>query len=205
MVEDYWYSIERPAGLDEVGLFDVEHFRPAGWKPDLGHSALANLARDDGYWAAKIVGSFSDHQLRLLVEQGRYRDPRAVDYLVETLAGRRDRIVRHWFAEVPPLDWFRTVEDGIAFHDLAVVTGCAREQKSRYRYRVRPVDQWRDGDDWSDWRETAERVFAVAGDAVDAEHPFLAVEFQIDRGQGWSRSAYVFQAPASGRIVGVQR
>ena len=206
-VEDYWYGIERPAGLAEVGLFDVEHFRPAAWKPDLPHSALANLARDDGYWAAKIVGSFSDRQLRLLVEQGHYRNPRAVDYLVEALAGRRDRIVRHWFAEVPPLDWFRTTADGLAFDDLAVVRGCVRENKSRYRYRVRPVDEWRRGDGWSPWRATPQRVFEVAPDAglVDAERPFLAVEFQVDRGMGWSHSAFVFQAPASGRIVGVQR
>jgi hypothetical protein len=207
LVEDYWYGIERPEGLDEVGLFDVEHFRPAQWKPDLGHSAIANLARDDGYWAAKIVGSFSDRQLRLLVEQGRYQDPRAVDYLVATLAGRRDRIVRHWFAEVPPLDWFRPVAGGIGFDDLAVVFGCARESKARYRYRVRAVAADRDGGDWSGWRETRERVFAVADDAAltDAARPFLAVEFQIDRGQGWSRAARVYQAPASGRIVGVER
>ena len=41
--------------------------------------------------------------------------------------------------------------------------------------------------------------------AVDDERPFLAVEYQVVRDGTRSGSAYVYQAPASGRIVGVQR
>ena len=39
----------------------------------------------------------------------------------------------------------------------------------------------------------------------DADHPFLAVEIQVDRGQGWSGSTILYGAYASGRLVALLR
>lgn len=207
LVEDAWIGQTRPAGLDEVGLFEAAHFAPDAWKPDLPHSAVADCTRQDAYWAAKIVSAFGDRQLRLVVEQGRYRDPAAVDYLVRTLAARRDRIARHWFAQVPPLDYFTPVAGGVAFADLAVERGYARAGRTRYRYRLAAVTADREAGAWTDWIETPDRLFATGGaPAATPARPFLAVRFQVRRGDGpWSPEATVYQAAASGRIVGVER
>jgi hypothetical protein len=205
LLEDDWISQERPPGLDEVGLFDVEHFDPAGWKPDLPHSAVADLNRADGYWAAKVVAAFDDRQLRLLVEQGRYQDPAAVDYLVATLAARRDLIAAYWFSRVPPLDYFRTVDGGVAFDDLAVEHGLARAAETRYRYRWAATGAGRDTGTWSDWHETTDRTFTPDTSRASGERPFLAIEYRVVRDGRESPTARVYLSPASGRIVGIDR
>ncbi|MCP4572896.1 MAG: hypothetical protein GY838_11135 [bacterium] len=205
LFEDDWISQERPPGLSEVGLFDVAHFEPAAWKPDLPHSAVADLNRADGYWAAKIIAAFDDRQLRLLVEQGCYQDASAVDYLARTLAGRRDKIVAHWFDQVPPLDYFRPVDEGLAFDDLAVEYGHADPATSVYRYRWARADANRDTGDWTDWRETSERVFRLDDPTSDHEREFLTVEYRVVRDGREGPTAKVHQARASGRIVGIDR
>jgi len=204
--EDPWIPLERATGLEEVGLLDVETFEPAKWKPDLPHSAMANLTRRDGYWAAKIVSSFSDAQLRVLVKQGRYQNPEAVDYLVTTLAGRRDKIVRYWFSEVPPLDYFKLTAAGLGFRDLGVERGYSVASDTRYRVRLAAVDTERSADEWTDWEEiTQPEVDLEDAPPSDRGYPFLAVEVQLNRGQGWSKSTTVYLAVASGHVVALDR
>jgi hypothetical protein len=203
LVEDRWVALERPAGLAEVGLFDVATFAPELWTPDLPHSGMANLTARDGYWAAKIVAAFSDDDLRIIVAQGRYRNPAAEAYMIRTLAERRDRIVRYWFGEVPPLDFFRAEGDRIRCDDLAVARGYAAAGASRYRYRLFAGDAERRRRDVSVWRETDRPAIPLAGPdgvrsaevpAPDAHHRFLGLEIQVDRGEGWSESTVAWFA-----------
>ena len=77
----------------------------------------------DGYWGAKIVASFSDAQIAAAVEAALYEDPRASEFLVQNLIVRRDKIARHWFGRVAPLDFFSTQAGALRFHDLAVDIG----------------------------------------------------------------------------------
>jgi hypothetical protein len=215
--EDEWVALERPPGLSEIGLFDTATFDPAGWKPDLPHSGVANLTERDGYWGAKVLSAFTDEDLRLIVAQGHYQNPDAGEFLVKTLAERRDKIVHYWFDRVPPVDFFTLTVAGIEFHDLAAERGYAEVETTRYRYRLAAVGsdrRNRRGDGWTPWRETTVTVVPLFGDDErlaedipqgDAEHPFLAVEVQVDRGQGWSKSTILYGAYASGRLVALDR
>ena len=204
--EDPWVRVERQEGLDEVGLFVAEPFAPHKWKPDWPNTMMANLTDRDGYWAAKILSAFSDRQLRLVVEQAGYRNPAAVDYLVRTLAARRDIIVRHWFERVPPLDYFRVTAEGVAFSDLAVDCGLAEAGQRRYRYRLAAVNREREGEAWTPWRETSQPLITLAGaPALTWEHPFLAMECQLWRGESWSLSTTVYQGRKTGGIVALER
>jgi hypothetical protein len=215
--EDTWVSLERPAGLEEIGLFDTATFEADGWKPDLPHSAMANLTTRDGYWAAKILSSFTDEDLRVIVAQGHYQNPQAAEFLVATLAVRRDKIVRYWFDRVPPLDFFTLTTEGIDFHDLAAERGFADSEKTRYRYRLAAVNKDRKNrrdDGWTTWRETSASVVPLFDDSgrlaahippEDPDHPFLAIEVQVDRGDRWSPSTTLFGAYASGRLVALDR
>jgi hypothetical protein len=205
LVEDTWVSLERPAGLSEVGLFDVATFEPQKWKPDLPHSAMANLTARDGYWAAKIVSAFSDADLRPLVEQGRYQNPAAVDFLVQALADRRDKIARYWFAQVPPLDYFRQVDGQVAFDDLAVARGYVAAGTSSYRYRLAVVDSERRTQEQSAWQESAVTVVPISRMTGDDRYRFLGVEVQVQRGDGWSASTTAYFRLADGGIVAVDR
>ncbi len=214
--EDVWVGLERPAGLDEVGLFEVATFDPEGWKPDLPHSGMANLTRRDGYWAAKILSAFTDEDLGLIVRQGEYRNPAAVEFLVTSLAGRRDKIVNHWFGKVPPIDFFTLTTEGLEFRDLAAERGYAAATDTRYRYRMAAVNPERrpNAEGWTDWLETSETLAPLFDDSGrltpdiprgDGDFPFLAVEVQLDRGEGWSTSTTIYGAYATGRLVALDR
>jgi len=204
--EDPWVYVERPEGLEEVGLFEAEYFDPAKWKPDLPNSMMANLNKADGYWAAKIISAFSDNQLRLIVKQGRYQNPMAEDYLVEMLIQRRNKIVRHWFSLVTPLDFFTNGDDGVYFRDLGVDRCLDHGVNVRYRYRLQGVDADRNYQSRGQWQETAVTFIPFAGaPGGDGDRPFLALEVQVDRGDGWSSSVTAYRAYASGRIVGLER
>ncbi|MGD9546783.1 MAG: hypothetical protein AB7V45_04445 [Candidatus Krumholzibacteriia bacterium] len=205
LVEDPWVALERPRDaqgriLDEVGLFDVETFEPEAWKPDLPHSAMANLDRRDGYWAAKLVSSFTNRQLELLVDRGGYQDPEAAAYLTATLAGRRDRIASYWFGRVAPLDFFRAEAGSVTFSDLGVERGYADPGTTTYRFRTGQASPDRETAGWSAWTESA-------GTSIPCEVPdegFIAVEVQVDRCDRRVGTVRIYLG-ASGRVVALER
>lgn len=203
LVEDAWANAQRPAGLGEVGLFEADSFDPGKWKPDLPNSQMANLTRLDGYWAAKVLSAFTEEDLRIILAQAEYQDPRSVEYLTRVLLERRDRIVRRWFDKVPPLDFFRIENQRMVATDLAVEHGLVESGVSRYRARLRMVNAEREGGPWSPWQESEEPAIAMPGPiGADA---FSAVEFQVDRGGGWSATTTVYRSLRTGRVVAVER
>ena len=51
-------------------------------------------------WGARIVAGFSDETIRAAVAAAHYSDPRAAEYIVHTLIGRRDKLVSRWLGNV---------------------------------------------------------------------------------------------------------
>ncbi len=109
--------------LPAVGRFEAKAFNPDEWKPNYPNPAFTERLPDDEFWAAKQVTMFTGAEIRALVETGEYSDPKVVDYLVQTLAERRDRVGRTFFAKVLPLDRFRVEGGELKFDDLAVERG----------------------------------------------------------------------------------
>jgi hypothetical protein len=112
-----------------VGYFESDIFHPAKWDPIYPIPAFENRTNRDSYWGAKLVTSLRDDDLAALVDAGQLTNPAARTYLLETLKTRRDKIGRHWFSKVNPLDFFEdAMVDGtyqIVFRDLAVEYGYA--------------------------------------------------------------------------------
>ncbi len=204
--EDAWVGLAHPEGLDEVGMFDADIFEPEKWKPDLPNSSMANLTAADGYWAAKILSAFTEQQIRTIVNQGQYQNPKAVDFLVETLRLRQEKIVRYWFTEVPPLDFFNVAGNQVVYSDLGVSRGFFPEDDVLYRYRLAAVNGRRESIEWGTWVESAKTGFSLDGAPDgDADHPFLAMECQVRRGQQWSASTTAYMALKSRNIVAIDR
>jgi len=107
----------------DVGLFESKLFQPDDWKSGFPNPAFLSRLPDDDYWAAKQVMAFTDDDIRALVETGRYSNPRSSEYVIDTLAKRRDKIGRTFFAKVLALDHFRVENDELLFDDLAVKYG----------------------------------------------------------------------------------
>jgi len=116
--ETVHYPKLRAVGNFESGLFDPDH-----WKPHYPNPAFMRRLPDDDYWAAKQVMAFTDDDIRAIVETGRYTDPRCTEYILRTLAERRDKIGRVFFSKILPLDHFRVENEELQFDDLAVRYG----------------------------------------------------------------------------------
>lgn len=208
-----WERIDRPAGLGEVGFLESKEFEPSKWKPLNPNATFANLTDRDGYWGAKIVSAFTHEQLEAAVATGQYQNPEAARFVVRMLEERRDKIARHWFGRVAPLDFFTVDGEIVRFRDLGEERAIYPGTTPRYRARVAAVAADRGGAEWSGWTEMSEPVVdlsvAVVVEPIRSasveKRPFLAVETQVNRGEGWSPSATVYVARASGRVVALSR
>jgi hypothetical protein len=108
-----WEAIEYP-GLRGIGNFEAQHFEPESWKPNYPCPPFENTTTRDAFWAAKLVMRFDDELLRAAVAAAEYSDSASTEYMVATLAERRDRIGRYWFSRVNPLDEFEIVQAPVA-------------------------------------------------------------------------------------------
>jgi hypothetical protein len=117
-----WRRAHQVTGIPSVGNFESTVYRP-GKFTEWDNPVFREMTDRDGYWGAKIVASFSDAQIEAAVDAARYEDPRAREFLVRNLIQRRDKIARHWFGRVAPLDYFSVEGETLRFHDLAVDLG----------------------------------------------------------------------------------
>ena len=153
-----WWHHDPSAPYEAVGYFRADVFRPGSWVPTYPNPAFEKMTLRDAYWGAKIVMSFSDEDLRAIVETARISNPDAEAHLIDVLRKRRDKVGRYWFARINPLDRF-TVEmpsessvaqgssGGAAappmlhFDDLSVTSGLAPAEARRYTYQMRLDDE----------------------------------------------------------------
>ncbi|MCG8607211.1 hypothetical protein MJD09_19780 [bacterium] len=111
-----------------IGYFESELFDPADYKFIIPNPAFQRATNRDLFWAAKIIMSFSDEQIRAVVKTAEYAKPENEEYMTRTLIERRDKIGRYWYGKLNPLDRFHIVADSnrrwrLQFDDLAVEAG----------------------------------------------------------------------------------
>ena len=109
--------------LPGVGNFESQLFEPDKWKPDYPNPAFMSRLPDDDYWAAKQVMAFTDDDIRAIVETAKFTDVRSTEYIIATLAERRNKIGQTFFSKILPLDHFRVENNELLFDDLAVLYG----------------------------------------------------------------------------------
>jgi hypothetical protein len=130
-----------PIISSEIGNFTSDDFDPERWKQTYPAIAFDNLTRQDAFWATRIILSFTEAELRSIVEAGQYRDSRTVDYILRTLLERRQKLARVWLSKVDALAGFsvRPTPDGVAlgFHDLMLDNNLAKADSTEYRYQIR--------------------------------------------------------------------
>ncbi|HEU4729624.1 MAG TPA: hypothetical protein VFT22_17130 [Kofleriaceae bacterium] len=120
--------------LRGVGLFEAESYDPGAWVTDYPvYIPFLFADRFDKFWGAKILMRFTRAQLHAIVEAGQLSDPRAVEYITDTLVARQRATGAYWFARVAPLDRFATSADQLCFDDLSIVYGFADARTTRYR------------------------------------------------------------------------
>jgi len=129
-----WERAHYPDHLKAVGRFESKIFDPTTWTSNYPNPAFLSRQAEDEYWGAKQVLTFTNQDIRALVETGEYSDPRVVDYIVARLGERRDKIGRAFLSNVLPLDAFRVSGDELLFDDLASNYGFSSPQQFRFRW-----------------------------------------------------------------------
>jgi hypothetical protein len=116
-----WEEVEAPK-LRGVGLFEAEHFDPGDWRPNSLYWPLEDKDRFDAFWGAKIMMRLTRANLKTIVDEAKFSDPRSARYMLDTLVARQRKTARYWFDRVAPLDRFAMVPttDGqlLCFADL---------------------------------------------------------------------------------------
>jgi hypothetical protein len=128
LVAKPWEKAHYP-NLPSVGRFEAQAFDPDKWLPNYPNPAFDQRTPEDEYWAAKNVMSFTDEDIRAIVETGQYSDSQATDYVTKTLIARREAIGRTYFAKVLPVEDFRVAGEKLEFKDLAVVHGFSKPRQ----------------------------------------------------------------------------
>ena len=119
-----WENRSAP-DLRGVGLFEADTYAPGAWHPMTpAYVPFLTADRFDHFWGAKLLIRFTRAQIRAVVETAQLSDPRAVDYLTDTLVARQRATAHHWFARVSPLDRFEVIVAGgghaLCFDDLTL-------------------------------------------------------------------------------------
>jgi hypothetical protein len=125
----------------EVGLFTSRDFDPGGWKQTYPSVMFDNMTDQDAFWATRIVLSFTEPEIRSMVETGQYLDLKDADYIVRTLLERQQILARYWLRKVDALSAFsiHPEKDGVAFafRDLMLDHKLADAATTRYTYVIR--------------------------------------------------------------------
>lgn len=127
---------EKTASSPALGYFDNTYFDPAKFKTELPHYAFKNLSSADAFWAAKIIKSFSDADIRSIVDTGKLSSADDAAYVAKTLSDRRDIIARYWFERTNPLDEFAYDGNNLSFKDLSVQAGFESAETTNYVFDI---------------------------------------------------------------------
>ena len=127
---------EKVPGSPAVGYFTNDLFDPARYKTEFPYEAFRLVTRADGFWAAKLLMSFSDDDIRAMVKAGEYSQPKDAETIAKTLSDRRDIIARFWLLRSNPLDGFSFSGGKLSFKDLAVLYGFAPREGTVYHIEI---------------------------------------------------------------------
>jgi hypothetical protein len=155
-----WEKAKYPHHLPAAGNFTTTGFDPLTWKPNYPNPAFLETTPQDAYWGAKRVMSFSNEDIRAIVEEGQFSDPAVTDYITKILIARRDLIGKAGFSQVAPLENLAVADGRLRFTDLGQKYGLL--SSSIYSYS------------WFSFDNQSGRKSPVAGVSSDAVPAVLA-------------------------------
>lgn len=132
-----------------VGSFGTDDFDPAGWKPSFPTAFFQDMTDRDAFWSTRVILSFTEPELRRIVETGEYSNPKDGDHLVEMLLERRRVVAQYWLGRANPIANFTVAaRDGKTFVEFRDLMGDGAEYKyqiksSRYRSAMKTTTESR--------------------------------------------------------------
>jgi hypothetical protein len=207
-----WIRVDYP-NYPSIGNFEADFFDPVKWKPEYPNAAFNNMTDEDAFWAARIVMSFSNEQIRAIVKTGQLSNPEAEAYLAACLIKRRDKVGRAWLNQVNPLDEF-SVKNGQLLFDNAAARLLVLPEADRYEA------QWYQFDNRRESREpvgakvsVSEKQLAIPAGAFEgspdagAHYALVEITTHHPKQPKWARPLRVYLRRSSDTIsvVGIER
>jgi hypothetical protein len=204
-----WALIDYPNVPRSVGRFEGKAFDPEKWKPEYPNPAFQNMRPDDAFWAARIVAKFDDGMVRAIVEKAKYTDPKATDYITQTLIARRDKVLKTYLNQVNPIVNPSLDASGtLTFENAAVLAKAAMPAES---YTL----QWFRFDNTRNEKSNAGEPITVsdlrasmpAAGLADSQYIGVTISGKHAQQSGWARPATFYFRRGSGgwQTVGAER
>jgi hypothetical protein len=125
----------------EIGSFTADDFDPGSWKPVFPSVMFDNMTDEDAFWATRLILSFTEDDLRSIIDTAEYTDTPTNNYMLRTLLERRQMIASYWLGRSDALSNFliHPVADGVTvdFTDLIVDQKRTWEELTHYTYQVK--------------------------------------------------------------------
>ncbi|MEE9132650.1 MAG: hypothetical protein V3U13_03745 [Gemmatimonadota bacterium] len=217
--EDQEFEVLHPS----IGWIPNETFEPGKWRANWPNGAFNRATAADGYWGAKLVGAFSDEQIRAAMREGQLPVQEANEILAEILMSRRDKIIAYWYAKVTPIERPDTrfpnsevSELEVAFDDLGIAAGVWTAGQTRYSWKFKDVYQGIEaaGEHTADPGERQSLRIALEGldkglPGVDDPEATATLRVEVRRdGKPVKREAVIYLrwdgSDSSYRVVGLQ-
>jgi hypothetical protein len=204
-----WVKVTYP-DYPSIGRFESNYFLPQHWKPEYRNPAFANARPDDRFWAARIIAALPDDTIRRIVETARFSDPRASQYLVETLLARKSKVLMAWLNGTNPIVNPSLSEAGVLTFDNAAERAGVAKAAERYSIEWLRFDNAAGshepvGGESSVTEPRAEAPAALLGSKL----PFIAARiraFHPDRPE-WAQPVMLYfrHADPGWKLVGLER
>ena len=97
-----WIRVSYP-DIPSVGRIESTQFDPERWKPEYPNAAFENARPEDRFWAARIVAALPDEAVRPIVDTAKYSDPKATEYLTDTILARKNKVLKAWLNGTNPV------------------------------------------------------------------------------------------------------
>jgi len=204
-VEPWERDLKYPK-LRGLGEFESTMFEPGAWESNHHWRPMETADRFDEFWAAEKLMRLSRAHIEAAVEAGRYTDPRAAAYIVQTLLERQRKIGRYAFSRVAPLSRFDVSERGtrldLCFDDLWLVYGYGMPRDTVYS--VRSFDYaGRMLGAAARYRASASRV-CIPNVATGADHEAYTM-VKLDVRQMPPMFVHLARGPRGMRVIGIDR
>ena len=204
-----WLKVDYP-DIPAIGRFEANYFLPQAWKPDYPNPAFRATRPEDRFWAARIVAAFPDDVVRSVVGTAKFSDPRATQYLADTLLARKSKVLMTWLNGTNPIVKPSLSPSGmLTFENAAEEAGVA---KAAERYTV----AWSRFDNSAGSHHPAGDEVTVTGrqaqapaSLLSANPEFIAARlraFHADRPE-WAQPLMVYfrRGDAGWTLVGLER
>ena len=186
-----------------VGRYESTYFRPELWRGEYQNPAFINMQFEDAFWATKIVMRFTDEIVRAIVGTAKIVDPKAEEYLIQTILGRRDKIVRYYLSQINPLDEFKLNAGSLEFRNLGLDAGLSKSASYQYQWSVFDND-----------KQTATPIGQMQTAVLpslaipDNASPYLMVRIQTEASDQphWKQTVDVYLRNSGEKtVVGIER